>query len=63
MVLDPLPGFLAELDQLTAGLACSEPDAVHNARCFLALIARDANPSTLLWLFRTIAAASEEPEA
>ena len=60
MVLDPLPGFVAELDQLTAGLACSDPDAVQHARCTLALLARDASPTMLLWLFRAIVAASEE---
>ena len=61
MVLDPLPGFLAELDQLTAGLASGDPQAVQDARCTLALLARDATPNLLLFVYRAIIAASEEP--
>ena len=49
----------AQLDQLTAGLARSEPDAVHNARCTLALLARDASPTLLQFIFGWIAAGME----
>ncbi len=51
----------AQLDQLTAGLARSKPEAVHNARCTLALLARDASPNLLLWVFHALAAETEEP--
>lgn len=53
--------LLASLDQLTAGLARSEPAAVMTARQTLALLARDATPNLLRWVFDAIAAESEAP--
>ena len=46
--------LLAEMDQLIAGLASEDQEAVLNARKALALLARDASPFLLLWIFRAI---------
>lgn len=52
---------LAELDQLTAGLARSEPAAVQRARECLMHLALDATPNLLRWVFDAIAAEWEVP--
>lgn len=51
---------LATIDQLTAGLACSDPESVKQARHSLATLAKDASPNLLLWLFQAIAARWED---
>lgn len=53
--------LLADLDQLTAGLARSEQAAVMKARQTLALLARDASPNLLLWIYRGLAQYTEAP--
>jgi len=52
---------LAYLDQLTAGLACSDPAAVHDSRRLLAETVAAATPNLLRWLLEAIAAKMEEP--
>jgi hypothetical protein len=51
---------LQRLDQLTAGLARSDPAAVEYARKTLATIARDGTPNLLREVFEAITAAWEK---
>ena len=60
MIAPKQPGLLAELDQLTAGIARGDEAAINHARCVLAVIARDAGPNLLLFVFKAIAEYTEE---
>ena len=61
MIAPEQPGLLAALDQLTAGIARGDEAAIHHARVVLAVVARDANPNLLLWIFHAMAEYTEEP--
>ena len=60
MIAPEQPGLLAALDQITAGIASGDEAAIHYARCVLAVVARDANPNLLLFVFTAIAEYTEE---
>ncbi len=51
--------LLADIDQITAGLARRDPATVLKARQTLALIARDGDPNLLLWVYEALAAKTE----
>jgi hypothetical protein len=53
--------LIAELDQVTEGLARCDPNAILNARKTLVLLARDASPDVLWMVFRSLTAAWEAP--
>ena len=51
---------LQRLDQLTAGLARSDPEAIEHARRTLALIAREGSANLLRELFAAVTTAWEK---
>ena len=52
---------LADLDQLTAGLARSDPAAVDRARAALMDLALQSSPALLRWLFEAFSQQMEQP--
>ena len=51
--------LMSDLDQLTAGLARTDPKAIMKARQTLALLARDASPTLLRFIFDAFVTAWE----